>query len=210
MSLSDRLTPWKVIEKACGRRQSDFALCLYNPASTPGRTICNGPAGCCWSIAREIRSADWRAISRPGEATQFLTLTALADARRICPPRSMWATADPRHRRRMVTPGGTTVSAVLVFGGTGEGRALAAHLAACRCAASSAWRQRTGNPPETSKQRHNPAERMDAARRGTSFRNIKRTWSSTPPTYAGDAAPISGSPARKRRGTAAPGAGKQP
>ena len=53
ISLSDRLTPWEVIEKrlACAA-QGDFALVLYNPSSRAARTICAGPWTSCWQTAK--------------------------------------------------------------------------------------------------------------------------------------------------------------
>ena len=82
ISLSDRLTPWKVIEKrlACAA-QGDFALALYNPSSK-GRPdylrravdvmLANGkaPDTLCGSV---------RNIGREGQEKHILTLSQLRD-----------------------------------------------------------------------------------------------------------------------------------
>ena len=82
LSLSDRLTPWEVIEKrlACAA-QGDFALALYNPSSK-GRPdylrravdilLANGkaPDTLCGSV---------RNIGREGQEKHILTLSQLRD-----------------------------------------------------------------------------------------------------------------------------------
>ena len=82
ISLSDRLTPWEVIEKrlACAA-QGDFALALYNPSSK-GRPdylrravdilLANGktPDTLCGSV---------RNIGREGQEKHILTLSQLRD-----------------------------------------------------------------------------------------------------------------------------------
>ena len=78
LSLSDRLTPWEVIEKrlACAA-QGDFALALYNPSSlTPSA------AGCGTSAGRDRKSSSCPSASS-------------GTPRWICSPPSLWATQPP-------------------------------------------------------------------------------------------------------------------
>ena len=61
ISLSDRLTPWAVIEKrlACAAA-GDFCLALYNPCPGAAPTTCKRPFTFCGTTARDrTRSAGW-------------------------------------------------------------------------------------------------------------------------------------------------------
>ena len=133
ISLSDRLTPWEVIEKrlACAA-QGDFALALYNPSSK-GRPdylrravdilLANGkaPDTLCGSV---------RNIGREGQEKHILPLSQLRDTEvdmftTVCGQR--------RHSRAERADGhaaGVPPMNVVVFSGTTEGRELSRQLAA--------------------------------------------------------------------------------
>lgn len=82
LSLSDLLTPWPVIERRLrAAAAGDFALCLYNPASSRRpdhlRRACDilldagkGPDTACGWV---------RSIARPGQARRVLPLSALRE-----------------------------------------------------------------------------------------------------------------------------------
>ncbi len=84
VSLSDLLTPWKVIEKRlrCAA-WGDFCLCLYNPSS---RKRADYLAKACDILLAEGKSPDtvcgWvRNIGREGQSAQVLPLKELRDAK---------------------------------------------------------------------------------------------------------------------------------
>ena len=134
ISLSDRLTPWEVIEKrlACAA-QGDFALALYNPSSK-GRPdylrravdilLANGkaPDTLCGSV---------RNIGREGQEKHILPLSQLRGHRggyvhhRLCGQRR-----HPRAERADGHAAGVPPMNVVVFSGTTEGRELSRQLAA--------------------------------------------------------------------------------
>ena len=134
ISLSDRLTPWEVIEKrlACAA-QGDFALALYNPSSK-GRPdylrravdilLANGkaPDTLCGSV---------RNIGREGQEKHILPLSQPPGYRggyvhhRLCGQRR-----HPRAERADGHAEGVPPMNVVVFSGTTEGRELSRQLAA--------------------------------------------------------------------------------
>ena len=134
ISLSDRLTPWEVIEKrlACAA-QGDFALALYNPSSK-GRPdylrravdvlLANGkaPDTLCGSV---------RNIGREGQEKHILTSQPAPGYRggyvhhRLCGQRR-----HPRAERADGHAAGVPPMNVVVFSGTTEGRELSRQLAA--------------------------------------------------------------------------------
>jgi len=82
ISLSDRLTPWEVIEKrlACAA-MGDFCVALYNPSSK-GRPDYLAKAVCI--LLENGKSADTvcgivRNIGREGQTARILTLAQLKD-----------------------------------------------------------------------------------------------------------------------------------
>lgn len=84
ISLSDLLTPWKVIEKRlrCAA-WGDFCLCLYNPSSHKRADYL---AKACDILLAEGKSPDtvcgWvRNIGREGQSAQVLSLKELRDAK---------------------------------------------------------------------------------------------------------------------------------
>jgi len=84
VSLSDLLTPWKVIEKRlrCAA-WGDFCLCLYNPSSHKRADYL---AKACDILLAEGKSPDtvcgWvRNIGREGQSAQVLSLRQLRDAK---------------------------------------------------------------------------------------------------------------------------------
>ena len=112
ISLSDRLTPWPVIEgrlrAAC---QGDFVLCLYNPCSSARRgrwrqavellrTCRPGATPCGW-----VRQA-----GREGESLGLTTLDIWPTRRWTCAPSSTWATGAPGGWGRCWSPAGGTPS----------------------------------------------------------------------------------------------------
>ena len=134
LSLSDRLTPWEVIERRlAAAAMGDFCIALYNPSSK-GRPdylaravrilLANGKApGTVCGIVRNI--------GREGQESRVLTLAALETT-----PVDMFTTvfvgnAQTRQLSgRMVTPRGVPRMRAVVFSGTTEGRVFSKQLAA--------------------------------------------------------------------------------
>ena len=134
ISLSDRLTPWEVIEKrlACAA-QGDFALALYNPSSK-GRPdylrravdilLANGKAPD--TLCGYVRN-----IGREGQEKHILPPQPAPGHRggyvhhRLCGQRR-----HPRAERADGHAAGVPPMNVVVFSGTTEGRELSRQLAA--------------------------------------------------------------------------------
>ena len=81
ISLSDRLTPWPVIEARLeAAARADFCICLYNPSS---RARADYLARACAILARSLpadRVCGWvKNIGRPGQASWTGTLARLAE-----------------------------------------------------------------------------------------------------------------------------------
>lgn len=81
ISLSDRLTPWPVIEARLeAAARSDFCICLYNPSS---RARADYLAKACAILARSLpadRVCGWvKNIGRPGQTSWTGTLAQLAE-----------------------------------------------------------------------------------------------------------------------------------
>ena len=134
ISLSDRLTPWEVIEKrlACAA-QGDFALALYNPSSK-GRPdylrravdvlLANGkaPDTLCGSV---------RNIGREGQEKHILPLSQLRDTEVDMFTTVFVGNAATRALERADGHAeGVPPMNVVVFSGTTEGRELSRQLAA--------------------------------------------------------------------------------
>ena len=135
ISLSDRLTPWAVIEKrlACAAA-GDFCLALYNPSSRGRadylqkavrilRDNGKGPDTVCGLV---------RCIGRDGQTARLLTLAELEEHRRgyvhdgLCRQR---CNADFA-RQNGYAKGVSRRMNVVVFSGTTEGRSFSRALAA--------------------------------------------------------------------------------
>ncbi len=109
ISLSDRLTPWAVIEKRLrAAAAGDFAICLYNPASRHRKDYLSRAC----AILLESLSPDTicgiaKNIAREGESIRILSLEQLKDA-----PADMFSTVFIGSTKteeiggRMVTPRG--------------------------------------------------------------------------------------------------------
>ena len=81
ISLSDLLTPWKVIEKRleCAA-QGDFSLCIYNPASKKRADSLQKACDILLRHKRPETVCGWvRNISREGEEKKLLTLAQLRE-----------------------------------------------------------------------------------------------------------------------------------
>ena len=132
LSLSDRLTPWEVIEKRlAAAAMGDFCMAVYNPSSK-GRPdylaravrilLQNGKAPD--TVCGLVRN-----IGREGQSAQVLTLAQLEQT-----PVDMFTTVYIGNRNtrvlqgRMVTPRVPRMRAV-VFSGTTEGRIFSRQLA---------------------------------------------------------------------------------
>ena len=81
ISLSDRLTPWPVIEARLeAAARADFCICLYNPSS---RARADYLAKACAILARSLpadRVCGWvKNIGRPGQTSWTGTLAQLAE-----------------------------------------------------------------------------------------------------------------------------------
>jgi precorrin-3B C17-methyltransferase len=109
ISLSDRLTPWPVIENRLrAAAAADFVLCLHNPASRARRDHLRRAAGVLLEILPPETLCGWaRRIGRPGQSAGLLRLNELGDF-----PADMWtlvfvgARTTREIRGRMVTPRG--------------------------------------------------------------------------------------------------------
>ena len=133
LSLSDRLTPWEVIEKRlAAAAMGDFCMAVYNPSSK-GRPdylaravrilLQNGKAPD--TVCGLVRN-----IGREGQSAQVLTLAQLEQT-----PVDMFTTVYIGNRNtrvlqgRMVTPRGVPRMRAVVFSGTTEGRIFSRQLA---------------------------------------------------------------------------------
>ena len=98
ISLSDRLTPWEVIEKrlACAA-QGDFALALYNPPPRAAPTTCAGPWTSCWPTARPLTPSAAGCGTSAGRDRKSSSCPSASSGtpRWICSPPSLWATRPP-------------------------------------------------------------------------------------------------------------------
>lgn len=133
ISLSDRLTPWEVIEKrlACAA-MGDFCVALYNPSSK-GRP--DYLAKAVHILLENGKSADTvcgivRNIGREGQTARILTLAQLeSTAVDMFTTVYIGNAATKQLGGRMVTRGVPQMKAV-VFSGTTEGRVFSRQLAA--------------------------------------------------------------------------------
>lgn len=81
ISLSDRLTPWKTIEKRLrAAAEGDFSICLYNPGSRERKDYLGKACGILLEKkAPETVCGVARNIGREGESVRILTLQELKD-----------------------------------------------------------------------------------------------------------------------------------
>ncbi len=109
ISLSDRLTPWELIEKRLrAAAEADFVICLYNPAS---RSRSGYLARACDILLEQLPPETVcglaRQIGREGQSAQVVTLGSLRDT-----PADMFTTVFVGNSQtrvidgRMVTPRG--------------------------------------------------------------------------------------------------------
>ena len=127
LSLSDRLTPWEVIEKRlAAAAMGDFCMAVYNPSSK-GRPdylaravrilLQNGKAPD--TVCGLVRN-----IGREGQSAQVLTLAQLEQT-----PVDMFTTVYIGNRKTRVLQGRVPRMRAVVFSGTTEGRIFSRQLA---------------------------------------------------------------------------------
>ena len=83
ISLSDLLTPWKLIEKRLdAAAQADFVICLYNPSSRKRSDYLEKACGMILE-SRDPKTVCGiaRNIGRDGESCRILTLEQLKDTK---------------------------------------------------------------------------------------------------------------------------------